>query len=263
MKITIIISYYKALDNLKIILDALNKQSDMNFELILSEDDSNEETINYLKNNSSCFNFKIQHLFQKEDNGFRKNYMLNRAISLCKTDYMVFIDGDCVPHHHFVKEYKKNLRRDYFFIGRAVMLDEKLSNSIRKKQSLHKFNFLSIFFSNSKHKKDGIYFPFFNLHLSTKGLVGRNWGIYRQHLIDVNGFDNDYVKAGVGEDVDIEWRLLANGIKRKSIKNRAIVFHLYHKKAYSELNVAKNYKLLADKKQMNNIKCINGINKLF
>ena len=42
MKITIIISYYKALTNLKLILKALNNQSNNNFEVIISEDDQNE-----------------------------------------------------------------------------------------------------------------------------------------------------------------------------------------------------------------------------
>ena len=108
MEVTIIISYYKALDNLKLILKSFNNQSNNNFEIILSEDDYNEETISFLSKNKSLYKFSINHIYQKEDIGFRKNMMLNRSIVEAKTELLVFIDGDCIPHKHFVKEYIKN-----------------------------------------------------------------------------------------------------------------------------------------------------------
>ena len=262
MKITIVISYYKALDNLKIIIEALNNQSDRDFELIVSEDDINQETLNFIEDAKIISPFDIYHIHQLEDKGFRKNKMLNRAILTSHTDYMVFIDGDCIPHKYFVKQYKDSFREGFIFIGRSVMLSEKLSQQIKKEQTISKLTFTNVLFSNSKMKKEGIYFPSFQLSAKTRGLVGRNWGIYKQHLIDVNGFDEDYVFAGVGEDVDIEWRLLSSGITRKSVKNKAIVYHLYHERGYSEVNVAQNYQLLFEKQKKNNIVCLNGLEKL-
>lgn len=262
MKITIIISYYKAIENLFLILNALDLQSNKDFEVIISEDDFNKETTAFLEKHSSSYNLKIQHIFQEKDNGFRKNTMLNKAILKSKTDYLVFIDGDCIPHQHFVKEYQKNLTNGFLFIGRAVMLDKKLSVLVKQKKTIAKLNLLSIFLSDSKSKKNAIYFPYFKLSLKTGNLIGRNWGIHKQHLIDINGFNNNYIYAGVGEDVDIEWRLLENGIKQKSIKNKSIVYHLHHKKVYSELNVTKNYKLLEDNKKTNAIYCLNGLNQI-
>ena len=47
MELTVIISYYKALDNLKLILQSLALQSRKNFEVIISEDDYNEKTIEF------------------------------------------------------------------------------------------------------------------------------------------------------------------------------------------------------------------------
>ncbi len=147
-------------------------------------------------------------------------------------------------------------------MGRAVMLNKELSKSVIKEQSLDLLSLSSIFLSGSKKKKDGIYFPFFHLSFKTKGLIGRNWGAYKKHLIDVNGFDNDYVFAGVGEDADVEWRLSANGLRRKSVKNKAFVFHLFHGKVYSEHNVTENFRLFDEKKESNNIKCLNGLEQL-
>ena len=42
--ISIVISYYKALGDLKLILKALNQQSKSDFEVIISEDDTTQNT---------------------------------------------------------------------------------------------------------------------------------------------------------------------------------------------------------------------------
>ncbi len=65
----------------------------------------------------------------------------------------------------------------------------------------------------------------------------------KEHLLEVNGFDEDYVRAGVGEDVDIEWRLKQNGIKLKSIRFGAIVYHLHHDVNYSNDDIKYNLKI--------------------
>ncbi len=261
MEITIIISYYKALDNLRIILKALSNQSNKSFEVILSEDDFNQETIDFISQNKHLFLFNISHLYQQKDNGFRKNSMLNRSVTEAQTEKIVFIDGDCVPHKHFVREYAKNLKLGYFYSGRSVLLDEKISKKLLDNQLLSKLNLLNLFFSDSKHIKAGIYFPFFSLSLKKRGLLGRNWGLCKKDLIDINGFDEDYISAGVGEDTDIEWRLLKNGVKNKAIKNKAIVYHLFHLRSYDTQGVRDNFDLMLKKQQQKNIKCLNGIKK--
>ncbi len=263
MKLTIIIAYYKAIDNLKLILMALNNQSNKGFELIVAEDDNNDDTTNFLSDIKGLYNFPITHINQKVDNGFRKNEMLNKAIIKSKTEKLVFIDGDCVPHKHFVKNYLNSMKELAIYEGRAVMLDEKITDDIKKTQSLKKLNYFNLMFSDSQKIKDGLYFPLFPLTIKTKGrgLVGRNWGIFKKSLIKINGFDMDYIYAGVGEDVDIEWRLKAIGLKTKSMKNNAIVYHLHHRKGYSEEMVKFNYELFYKKQKENNILCLNGIKK--
>ncbi len=55
--------------------------------------------------------------------------------------------------------------------------------------------------------------------------------------------------AGIGEDVDIEWRLKQNGLKLLSIRFGAIVYHLHHKEHYNADDVAKGYAILNAKKK--------------
>ncbi len=261
MSITIIISYYKALDRLKIILKALNHQTVKDFCVILSEDDFNEETNKFLEANSTDYSFKIQHINQPKDIGFRKNMMLNKAVLAAKTDYLVFIDGDCVPQKHFVKEYIKNAKPKTILNGRRVMLDEKITGRILQTESLDYLRFWKILFSGSAKKKEALYFPYFHLSTTTRGLLGANWGIAKQDVLDVNGFDEDYQYPGVGEDNDIDWRLKRNGLSVKSMKNKAIVFHLYHPRSYAQDGVKKNFQMLDRKMKENLIFCASGIHK--
>ena len=259
MKLTVVISYYRAIDNLKLILKGLNNQSERNFEAIISEDDYNEETITFLDHHKHLYNFSIQHVHQHEDKGFRKNMMLNKSIKKSKSEIIAFIDGDCIPHKHFVKEYIQNCEPGYILVGRRVKLGEKISSYIKDKTCLKRLNLLSLIFSDSKCVKECVYNPQFHLAAKLRGLVGCNWGIRKQHLLDVNGFDEDYENPGVGEDVDIEWRLQQIGLEKKSVKNRAIVYHIYHPRTYTHEVVSDNMKMFEQKKKQRNIKCINGL----
>lgn len=261
-KLTIIISYYKALENLKLILKALGEQSFKNFEVIVSEDDNNPETVGFITTNKDHYPFPIQHLNQKEDLGFRKNMMLNLSIKASNSDFLVFIDGDCVPHKHFAKQYADKAEIGYILWGRRVMLGQKKSMQILKNKSLSGLDLFSLANSDSEKLKDAIYSPNLSLSLKEKGLKGCNWGIYKEHLVAVNGFDEDYIRAGVGEDDDIEWRLKENGLHKKSMKNKAIVYHLHHERSYADEGVRKNNELLEQKKKANHIKCLHGLDSL-
>jgi len=257
LTLSIIISYYKNIKNLKVILNALLKQTDKKFEVIVSEDDNAIETIELLKEYDKKLN--IKHVSQ-EDKGFRKNIALNKSINASSNKALVFIDGDCIPDKHFVFQYRKNIKEGTFLIGRRVMLSKKNSIKIINNEN-YKINFLNLIFGGSIFIEDGVYLPFSKQKKSKRGLCGCNWAVYKSDIIAVNGFDEDYLNPGVGEDVDIEWRLLENGCKQESIRNKAFVYHLFHERSYSEDNVKKNYKMLEKKKLEKNIFCKNGIIK--
>lgn len=259
--ITVIISYYKNPTNLALILLALNKQSNPNFDVIISEDD-NANINEFLENQKKINSFPISHIHQKEDLGFRKNAMLNNAIKIAKGSTIVFIDGDCIPHKHFIKEYAKATKEGVFLYGRRVMLDKKISETLLTNKNLNALNLVQLICSSSTFIKESLYLPSINLSFKTRGLLGCNWGIKKEYLWLVNGFDEDYVAAGVGEDNDIEWRLKAAGLKMKSVKNKAIVYHIYHPRTYAEEKVRQNFVLLHKKQQLNHVQCLNGLNKL-
>lgn len=262
VSLSVVVSYYRSPENLRVILEALRCQSEANFDVWLSEDDAHPDTPALIDEWKKRLPMQLHHLNQKADLGFRKNEMLNRCILATEAPRMAFLDGDCVPHRHWVRSYMKTLRPGIFGAGRSVMLDPTVSNRLRQRPAeARHLRWWHLLASGSTHIKEGVYLPSMALGPKNRGLVGRNWGAWRNDLIAINGFDEDYQHAGVGEDVDVEWRLLANGFSRVSMKQKALVFHLYHPRTYAEDDVQRNYRMMRQKQEAGRVYCLNGIRK--
>jgi cellulose synthase/poly-beta-1,6-N-acetylglucosamine synthase-like glycosyltransferase len=259
---TVIIAFYKRLDFLEKIFEGLKNQSVKGFEVIVAEDDNSPLTIDYITRKQSDLPFQIK-LVSHEDKGFRKNKILNEAIKIASSENILFLDGDCIPHRHFVKQYCNHLNRGTAYFGRRVMLGEKFTERLLKFHGIKSLKILIMIFSDSKKIEEGLYLPWHNKEQKEyRGIWGCNWGISKQDLIEVNGFDEDYTHASVGEDNDIEWRLRLNGILFKSLKHKAIVYHMYHKENYNDEAFIINNELFGKKKKLRKVKCINGLTKI-
>src|SRR5450432_2731548 len=127
MKISLVISFYKRIDFLELILLALARQEYKNFEVIIAEDDNLPETKKFLKDISQKLPFKILHAYQKIDLGFRKNEMLNKAICVASGELIIIIDGDCILHRAFFKEYAKAIEDKTILFGRRALLSESVT----------------------------------------------------------------------------------------------------------------------------------------
>src|SRR5690349_4040341 len=102
MTASLIISVYKDVDSLRVVLDGLRFQTERNYELVISEDGESEAMADFVKNYS--FEGSFIHVTQP-DIGWRKNQALNHAIKKASGDYLIFIDGDCVLHHKFIENH--------------------------------------------------------------------------------------------------------------------------------------------------------------
>jgi glycosyltransferase involved in cell wall biosynthesis len=262
MQISLIIAYYKNLKALKLIFQALEKQTFKDFEVIIAEDDNMPETNTFVNELRLNTNLCVKHVNQAKDDGFRKTQILNRAISVSAGNFLVFIDGDCIPHRDFLLAYSQSIAPRTALFGRRVMLGKALTEQLYSQMNLDKLNFFSLLFSDSSRLKYALKLPFWGNNYRTHGIWGCNWGAAKSDIAAINGFDEDYVSAGVGEDTDIEWRLLAAGLRLKSIRFAALQYHLHHPLNYSSKEVAIGLTQLKTKQEAANICCKNGLLKL-
>lgn len=262
MQLSLIIPVYKNIPFLHAILSRMHHQEHQKFEVIVAEDDNDEKMKNYLLDMRKNVSFKLSHVSQK-DNGFRKNKIMNKAISVAESEFLVFIDGDCVPAPKFLKEYAKAAQKNTIHWGRRVMLDEELTNKMLDNTDPITFpNFMQLVNSKSEKIEEAVYSPYLNMfRTSDRNFKGCNWGVFKEDILKVNGFDEDYVHATAGEDDDMEWRLKSVGLEKKSLRNKAIVYHLHHKPNYNEDSIKINSNLMQGKMKIGEAVVKKGISQ--
>ncbi len=264
MKASVIISVYKNVEALRLVLDSLKCQTEKDFEVIVSEDGESDVMQKFVDGyNWFC---PYQHLTQ-EDLGWRKNRALNNAILKARAEWLIFLDGDCIVHHRFVEMHLFYAQSSGVLVGKRVKLSEAFTDKI--KRGIIPFGKIGkemwkrlLFRRGCRFTDEGIFIPFmlFQPLRGAKMLKGCNMSFSRQSIMAINGFNEDYIFPSIGEDEDIDWRLRAIGCKFISVRNRAIVYHLHHKSNWDSSDRNRNLVIMEAEKSNNRFICVNGIN---
>ncbi len=265
---TLIIPVYKDTAALACIFYALLRQTEQCFEVIIAEDDESAEMAAFIEKWRPKFIW-FQHLTQ-EDDGFRKTVAVNRAIAVSQADYLIFLDGDCIPHADFINAHVQNSERGIICTGRRVDLGSRASQYMKEQPErfpLLENGLLYLLLAPLLHI-DGIRsyevgFPNRFFHRIAKnrylGLMGCNFSCYKEAMVTINGYDEDYCGSG-GEDDDLEWRFNGVGITTKNIKFLAPVYHLRAPQRRS--STQQNYDRLVKMREKNEMfYCQNGLDK--
>lgn len=254
MKASLIISIYKNTQALKAVLDSLKRQTEQDIEVILSEDGNDAQMAAFIA--SYDFSWPIQHLTQP-DEGWRKEKALNKAVVAAKSDWLIFIDGDCVLHPRFIEYHVRYQQRGIMLAGKRVKLNPELSERCMKGEKFCLFPYLFAR-RGCRYVEEAFYCKSAEwLRRKVKHLVGSNMSMSRADLIAINGFDENYVLPATGEDYDIEWRMIANGCKIVSLRNLAVQYHLYHKENWQDQK--ENMVYCREVQAQNKIYCEKGI----
>jgi glycosyltransferase involved in cell wall biosynthesis len=236
---SVIISVYNRFDYLQLVFAGLERQSLWDFEVVIADDGSDDKFAEQLKTITPLLSFPVIHVRQ-EDKGFRKNRILNKAVVAANSNYLVFMDGDCVPHSEFLNEHSRYRMKNRCLTGRRVNLSQKITSELSpdlvKNGFLEKKTFKLILdglFGKSTDVEKGLFIRNKSLrntlNKKARGLLGCNFSIHKEDLLKINGFDERYEAPSVGEDSDIQHRLELTGIRIRSLNNIAVQYHLYHK----------------------------------
>ena len=240
IQISVIISTYNSFEWLTKVLWGYNEQTFKNFEVVIADDGSKEETINGIKEIKKSLDFPVQHIWH-EDKGFQKSQILNKAILATKGDYIIMSDGDCIPREDFVAVHNKFKNIGCFLSGGYFMLPMQTSKAIST-EDIKSGNCFTIKWlkenglkKSSKNKKltsNGFKSILLNFITPTKATWnGHNASGWKKDIVAVNGFD-ERMQYG-GQDRELGERLKNYGIKSKQIRYNAIVIHLDHKRGYA------------------------------
>ena len=249
MLISVIITTYNSPDFLKKCINSFLFQKDKNFELIVGDDGSTQDTkkiISQYKNSK----IKISHAWHN-DEGFRAAKIRNEAAKLSSGEYLIFIDGDCIVFDDFIGNHRKIAEKGFFARGNRAMLSEKFSQKlINENANINLINFKNIIKLRIQRDINRIFpilrftnYPFRKLKKRKwEGAKTCNLALWKKDFENINGFDESYVGWG-REDSDLVVRLINNDIYRKEAIFSTGLVHLKHK-INSRENFSKNDKLL-------------------
>jgi len=237
--ISVILSTYNQPEWLKKTLLGYEMQNVKNFELIIADDGSTDETKRLIEDFSKKLSYDVKHVWH-EDKGFRKCAILNAAIKESRTDYLLFSDGDCIPHNDFIKTHLLYRRKNHFLSGGYFKLPLELSNAITLEDICN-----ANCFDIQWLRKHGLHNSFKNNKLTagkTKAWIlnhftptkatwnGHNASGWKADIVAANGFD-ERMEYG-GEDRELGERMINSGIKSIQIRYSAICIHLHHSRGY-------------------------------
>jgi len=235
---TLFVATYEMPRHLELVCAALERQSRSDFEVIFCDDGSGVETRRMIEAFRTRSGIRTQHVWQ-EHHGFRKCRILNAALRKASGKVCVFLDGDCVPHRHFIRDHLEQQEEGRYLAGRRVELGRSLSERIdvdRVRRGFFDYPHPSLIWDaisgETEFLNRSFRVPFEPVRRLLKmnrvvDLKGCNYSVPMAALQAINGFDEAYEGYG-REDTDVELRLQNLGLKIKSLKGLAIQFHVWH-----------------------------------
>lgn len=234
--ISVIVTTYNRPDALEAVLRACLAQDDDDYEIIVTDDGSTEATRHCVERIAAGTQRRLVHVWQPDD-GFRVARARNQGVLAARGDYVIFLDGDCVPRKDFVASHRRLAQQGCMITGSRVLLCPEFTRAaLAEQRDLHEAG-LGVWWrawragNIQKILQLAIRLP--DVGRVRRGFTMRrikscNMSAWRSDIERVNGFDESF--SGWGhEDADFVVRLFNAGVRRKDGAFATEVFHLWHK----------------------------------
>lgn len=262
--VSVVITTYNRSDALLAVLNGLALQTDTHFEVVVADDGSRMEHRHAVHVSPVAQRLRVAYVWHP-DVGFTASRARNRGVAAAKGEYIVFLDGDCVPETDFVARHKELAQPGYFVNGSRVLLSPDLTcRVLTETECLCGRNTWywtrQRMFGHASKLTGLLRLPDMPLRVnrlfSWKGIRSCNMGVWRSDFERVDGFDESFVGWG-HEDADLVLRLHNSGVARKNGFCATEVFHLWHKEA-ARHQESQNAKLVMARSETNVVRASLG-----
>ncbi len=221
--ISIVITTYNRSDALLCVLQALELQNDTNFEVVIADDGSADAHVEPVMSAMEKFTYPVTHVWHP-DVGFTAAKVRNLGVVSSSGQYLILLDGDCIPDVDFVSQHRLLAEQRRFVNGSRVLLSESFThlvltgNESVSAQSPRRWLLRRACGASSKWA-GWLRLPDMSLReqrkFKWKGIRSCNMALWKSDYIAVNGFDETFVGWG-HEDADFVLRLHNCGLVRKN-----------------------------------------------
>lgn len=269
LTISVIISTYNSEEWLRKVLEGYMHQDYKQYEVIVADDGSRDETRQLIASFQNIYPVPLRHIWH-EDKGYRRQRILNEAITKASSEYILFTDGDCIPRKDFVSVHAKFAEKGYFLSGGYCKLPMKTSEAISK-EAIETGNCFTVKWLKQHDKLKGTQSLKLNSGPKTATILDLitptnasfnncNSSAWKEDLLAINGYD-ERMQYG-GPDRELGERLENYGLKSKQIRHKAICLHLDHARGYkTKESLERNLAIRKDTKKSERFWTEHGIQK--
>ena len=228
MRITVAVITYNWPEALQLVLQALTLQTELPYEVIVTDDGSQPATRELLQRLARDYPIRLVHLWQPDD-GARMSRARNRAIAAAQGDYVILLDGDMVVEQHFIADHHAFARRGCFIQGSRVLTDARLAKHLLGRGP----SFPEFFCRGIERRRHTMRLPllaplFGRSGTRLRGIKSCNMGFWRDDLLRLNGF-NEAMTGWGREDTELAVRAFRAGLRRRDLRLSGLAVHLYHR----------------------------------
>ncbi|HTT13111.1 MAG TPA: glycosyltransferase family 2 protein [Burkholderiaceae bacterium] len=236
MLISAIVTTYNRPDALRAVLAGLLAQADRRFEILIADDGSRGDTRELVEATARTSPVALRHVWQ-EDKGFRAGAARNRAASEAHGEYLLFLDGDCVPRPDWIAQHRALAEPRWMVAGNRILLAESFTRLVLASGTpIHTWTDAQ-WRAAAERGDINRTRPLRSYPLGPlRKVAARRWqrvrtcnlGVWMADLRAVNGFDEAFEGWGF-EDSDLAVRLINHGTRRKEGAFATGVLHLWHR----------------------------------
>ncbi len=246
MKTAFIVLTYNRPDALLAVLEGLALQCDSGHEVVIADDGSTSATLDALRASLPKFRCEVRHVWHP-DTGFTASRSRNMGVASTAAEYLVFLDGDCIPNPRFAEGHAALRNQGCFVNGSRVLFSEQFTRKVLTGTvdiaHAQRADWLRWRLNGDVNKLTHLlHIPVapFRTHseFQWKGIRSCNFGVWRHDFLKVNGFDESFEGWG-HEDADLVLRLHNAGLARRNGYFATEVYHLWHREN-SRINESQN-----------------------
>ncbi len=226
-KVSVLLSIFDQPNAFRCALAGFKRQDFQDFELVVCDDGSDEETKAIVDGFRAVAGFPVKHVWQP-NKGYRRSKIVNEGFKVSEGGVVLLSDGDCIPHRGFVGVHAAASGPGKFAAGGYLRLSAEYCRTLTPERveagevdkvitaaDRRRFRW--------QHLKNKL-----NLALGkirTPKVYGCNISCGRDVYIAVNGYDENF--DGIGkEDSDLRNRFRRLGAKPVSLWGKAWTHHV-------------------------------------
>lgn len=229
--VALIVNTFQKPRHLSLVLASIAAQTGVEgrFEVIISDDGSTDGTAALVHDFAAQASFPVRFTSQPHD-GFRLARTRNAGARLTESDYLLFLDGDCILPSDHVATYLERRRPGRALLGYCARLPEDTSARLDT-MTIASTDLATLAPASERQllakRFRKAWWHAALRHPSKPRLAGGNCGMWRRDFEAVNGCDERFVGWGQ-EDDDLGLRLRAAGVRLESILDRTWSLHVWH-----------------------------------